>query len=50
MFGIESGTSIDNKDSLAQLLERIEHADQSGLDVFGIGEHHRKRFWIQRLR
>jgi probable LLM family oxidoreductase len=30
--------------ALAELLERIEHADKSGLDVFGIGEHHRKEF------
>src|SRR6266849_6861390 len=29
---------------LAQLLERIERADQVGLDVFGIGEHHRREF------
>ena len=29
---------------LAELLERIEHADRSGLDVFGIGEHHRQEF------
>ena len=29
---------------LAQLLERISHADKVGLDVFGIGEHHRKEF------
>jgi probable LLM family oxidoreductase len=29
---------------IAELLERIEHADQSGLDVFGMGEHHRKEF------
>jgi alkanesulfonate monooxygenase SsuD/methylene tetrahydromethanopterin reductase-like flavin-dependent oxidoreductase (luciferase family) len=27
-----------------QLLERIEHADEMGLDIFGIGEHHRKEF------
>jgi probable LLM family oxidoreductase len=33
-----------NVNSVAQLLERIEHADKSGLDVFGIGEHHRKEF------
>jgi probable LLM family oxidoreductase len=33
-----------NVNSVAQLLERIEHADRSGLDVFGIGEHHRKEF------
>ncbi len=31
-------------DALAQLLERIEHADKAGLHVFGIGEHHRKEF------
>jgi probable LLM family oxidoreductase len=30
--------------ALAQLLERIELADKAGLDVFGIGEHHRKEF------
>jgi len=29
---------------MAQLLERIEHAERAGLDVFGIGEHHRKGF------
>lgn len=29
---------------IADLLARIEHADQCGLDVFGIGEHHRKEF------
>src|SRR5437870_8589395 len=29
---------------LAELLEEIEHADAVGLDVFGIGEHHRKEF------
>jgi probable LLM family oxidoreductase len=26
------------------LIEQIEHADQVGLDVFGIGEHHRKEY------
>ena len=30
--------------ALAQLLERMEHADRSGLDIFGIGEHHRREF------
>ena len=29
---------------LADLIEEIELADQVGLDVFGIGEHHRKEF------
>ncbi len=31
--------------AIAQLLERIERADQVGLDVFGIGEHHRPEFF-----
>ena len=30
--------------ALQELLARIEHADKSGLHVFGIGEHHRKEF------
>src|SRR5213595_516675 len=29
-------------DRMRELLERIEQADQVGLDVFGIGEHHRR--------
>src|SRR5213592_3294139 len=31
-------------DRLGDLIEQIERADQVGLDVFGIGEHHRKEF------
>lgn len=31
-------------EAIGQLLERMERADQVGLDVFGIGEHHRKEF------
>jgi probable LLM family oxidoreductase len=38
------GTASNDRDALAELLERIECADQVGLDVFGIGEHHRKEF------
>src|SRR4029078_7355988 len=38
------GTGAQNAKSMADLLERIEHADKEGLDVFGIGEHHRKEF------
>ncbi|MES2619042.1 MAG: LLM class flavin-dependent oxidoreductase [Bacteroidota bacterium] len=43
---IGSGTDSAAKSSqaLAQLLERIEKADAVGLDIFGIGEHHRKEF------
>jgi probable LLM family oxidoreductase len=44
MFSGDAGNSVNDKDSMAQLLERIEHADRCGLDVFGIGEHHRKGF------
>lgn len=29
---------------IRDLLEEIERADQAGVDVFGIGEHHRKEF------
>src|SRR5258705_13915549 len=31
-----------SEDAIANLLARIELADKVGLDVFGIGEHHRK--------
>ncbi|MFM7327881.1 MAG: LLM class flavin-dependent oxidoreductase, partial [Bacteroidota bacterium] len=31
-------------DAIQQLIDRIEAADKAGLDVFGIGEHHRKEF------
>jgi probable LLM family oxidoreductase len=30
--------------TLRNLIEQIEHADAVGLDVFGIGEHHRRDF------
>jgi probable LLM family oxidoreductase len=39
-----TGKPIDSANAITQLLERIVHADKSGLDVFGIGEHHRKEF------
>ena len=39
-----SSKVINDADAIAQLLERIVYADQSGIDVFGIGEHHRKGF------
>ncbi len=35
---------IAPKNRLRDLLEEIELADQAGLDVFGIGEHHRPEF------
>jgi len=38
------GATVDRAEAIRQLLERVERADQVGLDVFGIGEHHRKEF------
>ena len=43
-FSNNSANEISSADAIANLLERIEHADRVGLDVFGIGEHHRKEF------
>jgi probable LLM family oxidoreductase len=47
-IGIDSFAAANpNKSSyqsIAELLERIEFADKVGLDVFGIGEHHRIDF------
>ena len=40
----ESSRAVSPSDRLRQLLEQIEHADQVGLDAFGIGEHHRREF------
>ncbi|MDR3713160.1 MAG: LLM class flavin-dependent oxidoreductase [Puia sp.] len=44
MFNNDAGTSLDDQDSMEELLQRIEQADRFGLDIFGIGEHHRKGF------
>ena len=41
MYGENSLSSVD---AMEQLLERIVKADEVGLDVFGIGEHHKKEF------
>jgi alkanesulfonate monooxygenase SsuD/methylene tetrahydromethanopterin reductase-like flavin-dependent oxidoreductase (luciferase family) len=38
------GNTIGSEQSIRELLERIQKADEVGLDVFGIGEHHRKEF------
>ena len=32
--------SENSAQSISDLLDRIEHADKVGLDVFGIGEHY----------
>ena len=36
--------TVSGSDAIRDLLDRIEHADQAGLDVFGLGEHHRHEF------
>src|SRR5881409_978001 len=40
----ESSRALSAAERLGNLIEEIEQADQVGLDVFGIGEHHRKEF------
>ena len=40
----DASLSISPTDRLRELIEQIEHADQVGLDVFGIGEHHRREY------
>jgi probable LLM family oxidoreductase len=41
MYG---STALSSADAMEQLLDRIVRADEVGLDVFGIGEHHKKEF------
>jgi len=38
------GARLSGTEAMRLLLERIERADQVGLDVFGIGEHHRAEY------
>ena len=40
----DTSRALSESERLRNLIEEIEHADQVGLDVFGIGEHHRKDF------
>jgi len=39
-----AGSAIDGVEAMRELLARVEQADHVGLDVFGIGEPHRKEF------
>jgi probable LLM family oxidoreductase len=44
-MGVDGKPQLDKSEALmAELLERMEFADKSGLDVFSIGEHHRAEF------
>src|SRR5213592_2785020 len=40
----ENSRALNPADRLRQLVEQIEHADEVGLDAFGVGEHHRREF------
>ena len=40
----DTSLAVSPSDRLRNLVEQIEHADQVGLDVFGIGEHHRRDY------
>src|ERR1700752_3742164 len=40
----KAGHAIEPARHLGELLEAITVADDVGLDVFGIGEHHRREF------
>jgi len=40
----EASQAVSPSERLRNLVEQIEYADQVGLDVFGVGEHHRREF------
>src|SRR5712692_519464 len=40
----DASVALSPADHMGNLIEQMEYADQVGLDVFGIGEHHRKEF------
>jgi probable LLM family oxidoreductase len=42
----QSGRTIGAAERLRNLIEEMELADQVGLDVFGVGEHHRPDFAV----
>ncbi|WP_299572308.1 LLM class flavin-dependent oxidoreductase [uncultured Williamsia sp.] len=41
----DTGREIGARQRVAHLLEEVELADRSGVDVYGIGEHHRAEFY-----
>jgi alkanesulfonate monooxygenase SsuD/methylene tetrahydromethanopterin reductase-like flavin-dependent oxidoreductase (luciferase family) len=40
----ENSPAVNPAERLRQLVQQIEHADEVGLDAFGVGEHHRREF------
>jgi alkanesulfonate monooxygenase SsuD/methylene tetrahydromethanopterin reductase-like flavin-dependent oxidoreductase (luciferase family) len=45
-FDPTTGRQLDVGRRLQDLLEEIELADEVGLDVFGVGEHHRPDYAV----
>jgi probable LLM family oxidoreductase len=43
---VRTGRTVGAEERLRDLLEEIELADQVGLDVFGVGEHHRPDYAV----
>ena len=48
-FDPATGRAVDAQERLNNLAEEIELADQVGLDVFGLGEHHRPNYAISAI-
>ena len=44
-----TGKSISHDQRIRELVEEIELADQVGLDIYAIGEHHREDFAVSAL-
>src|SRR5579862_265408 len=40
----EHSRAVNPAERLRQLIEQIVHADEVGIDSFGVGEHHRREF------
>ena len=43
-FSEDTSLAVNPSERLQNLIEQIEYADKIGLDIFGIGEHHRQEF------
>ena len=43
-----TGRTVSAEQRLRDLMEEIELADEVGLDVFGVGEHHRPDYVVSR--
>lgn len=41
-----AGRAVNARQRIKELMEEIELADQAGLDVFGVGEHHRPDYAV----